>query len=249
MAPLLAVSGLGRSFRQGVRDVPVLSGVSFELYAGERLTITGRSGSGKSTLLNLLAGLDEPDQGRICWQLGDREWDLGRLDEDARTTLRRQHLGFVFQFFNLVPTLTALENVALLAELNGLADGLDRARARLERLGLGDRLHAFPETLSGGEQQRVAIARALVHAPAVILADEPTGNLDRETGDAVFAQLLEVVRAEQTALILVTHDPDLAAGGDRHLALGASAVAAEASGRDGRAPTGRARSAGGAPES
>ncbi|MCC5885781.1 MAG: ABC transporter ATP-binding protein [Gammaproteobacteria bacterium] len=217
---LLEVQAVARAFAQGGRRIPVLEQVSLELAAGQRLTITGRSGSGKSTLLNLMAGLDLPDAGRIIWQVAGRSWNLAELDETTRTAFRRRHLGFVFQFFNLVPTLTALENVALLAELNGLDDPFGRARWRLQRLGLGDREDAFPDTLSGGEQQRVAIARALVHEPAVILADEPTGNLDRETGDAVFAQLLEVLAEEDRALVLVTHDPELAAGGDAELALG-----------------------------
>lgn len=219
-AVLLEVEGVARAFAQGRRRIPVLENVSFALGTGERLTITGRSGSGKSTLLNLLAGLDQPDAGRIVWRVAGRDWNLAELDESTRTAFRRRHLGFVFQFFNLVPTLTALENVALLAELNGLSDPFGRARWRLQRLGLADREHAFPETLSGGEQQRVAIARALVHEPSVVLADEPTGNLDRATGDAVFAELLEVLSEEDRALVLVTHDPELAAGGDAELALG-----------------------------
>ncbi|HJL20521.1 MAG TPA: ABC transporter ATP-binding protein, partial [Sandaracinaceae bacterium LLY-WYZ-13_1] len=180
------------------------------------------SGSGKSTLLNLLAGLDAPDAGEIRWHVDGRDFVLGALDEDGRTRFRRRHLGFVFQFFNLVPTLTALENVAFLAELNGLADGEARARELLVRLGLEHRLDAWPGTLSGGEQQRVAIARALVHRPAVILADEPTGNLDRDTGDAVFAALLEAVAERGAALVLVTHDPVLAEAVDRRVELGRS---------------------------
>ncbi len=223
MAALLEVTGVSRSFLQGGRRISVLSDLSFSLEAGRRLTVTGRSGSGKSTLLNLLAGLDRPDAGSIRWQLSGRAWDPATLDERERTAFRRRHLGFVFQFFNLVPTLTARENVALMAELNGLDDAMERARQRLLRLGLDDRMDAFPETLSGGEQQRVAIARALVHEPAVVLADEPTGNLDRETGDAVFAELISVLAEEQRALVLVTHDPELALGGDGHLALGTRA--------------------------
>ncbi len=217
---LLEVEGLTRVFTQGDRRIPVLENVAFVLSPGQRLTITGRSGSGKSTLLNLLAGLDRPDAGHMVWRVAGRDWNLAELDETTRTAFRRRHLGFVFQFFNLVPTLTALENVALLAELNGLDDPFGRARWRLQRLGLADREDAFPDTLSGGEQQRVAIARALVHEPSVILADEPTGNLDRDTGDAVFAQLLEVLAEENRALVLVTHDPALAIGGDAELALG-----------------------------
>lgn len=221
-AALLEVEGVARAFAQGDQRIPILENVSLTLSPGERLTITGRSGSGKSTLLNLLAGLDHPDAGRINWRVAGRDWNLVGLDETTRTAFRRRHLGFVFQFFNLVPTLTALENVALLAELNGLDDPFGRARWRLARLGMTGRETAFPETLSGGEQQRVAIARALVHEPAVVLADEPTGNLDRETGDAVFAELLEVLAEEDRALVLVTHDRELAAGGDAELALGRS---------------------------
>ena len=219
MADLLHVSGLTRVFLQGDGRIPVLQDLNLQLRAGQRLTLTGRSGSGKSTLLNLLAGLDTPDAGAIRWYLQDAWQDIAGLTESARTDLRRQHMGFVFQFFNLVPTLTALENVALMAELNGQPDALGRARAQLLRLDLAHRLDAFPETLSGGEQQRVALARALVHRPAVILADEPTGNLDRASGETVFAQLLEAVAEQGTALILVTHDPELVSGSDLHLDL------------------------------
>ncbi len=226
MSRLLEVSQLTRVFPQGDRRVAVLEGLNLSLDAGTRLTLTGRSGSGKSTLLNLLAGLDQPDGGTVRWQLEGRWHHLGRLSESALTDLRRRCMGFVFQFFNLVPTLTALENVALMAELNGLPDGLARARRILDRLGLERRLDAFPEVLSGGEQQRVAIARALVHEPAVILADEPTGNLDRDTGALVFRQLLEAVTEQGAALILVTHDTELVAGSDQHLDLGGRAPAA-----------------------
>ena len=218
--PLLAVEQLSRSYLQAGARVPVLAELSFTLEAGRRLVLTGRSGSGKSTLLNLLAGLDAPDGGRVLWEVGGRTLDLGALDESARTVFRRRHVGFVFQFFNLVPTLTALENVALLAELNGLDAPLDRGRDHLVALGLGHRLGALPETLSGGEQQRVAIARALVHGPAAVLADEPTGNLDRDTGDAVFAELTERVRASGAALVLVTHDPELTRVADLRVDLG-----------------------------
>lgn len=219
-APLLRVSGLRRVFRQGGIATPVLADLELTLGAGEFLVLSGRSGSGKSTLLNLLAGLDRPDAGSVCWHPDGRDLVLEQLGEDARTRFRRRHIGFVFQFFNLVPTLSALENVALMAELNGLDAPLDRARMQLDALGLGARIDAFPETLSGGEQQRVAIARALVHAPAAILADEPTGNLDRATGDAVFAALTASARDSGAALILVTHDLALAAHADQHLELG-----------------------------
>lgn len=219
-APLLRVEGLCRSFAQGAAPVAVLERLDLELRAGQRLVLTGRSGSGKSTLLNLLAGLDRPDAGRIVWHLGGRDHALEQLGEGDRTALRRRHLGFVFQFFNLVPTLSALENVALMAELNGLDEPEERARAGLAAMGLSHRLHAMPETLSGGEQQRTAIARALVHAPSAVLADEPTGNLDRATGDAVFAELGAAIERSGAALVLVTHDLALAADADLHLDLG-----------------------------
>ncbi|HSG88581.1 MAG TPA: ABC transporter ATP-binding protein [Pseudomonadales bacterium] len=219
-APLLEVRGLAKAYRQGSAAVEVLHGLDLTLAPGQRLAISGRSGSGKSTLLNLLAGLDAPDAGAVLWTIDGRAFPLERLDEAARTAFRRRHVGFVFQFFNLVPTLTAAENVALMAELCGLDEPLERARAGLLAMGLGHRLDAWPETLSGGEQQRVAIARALVHAPAVVLADEPTGNLDRATGDAVFAELGAAVAASGAALVLVTHDLALAEGADLHLDLG-----------------------------
>ncbi len=217
---LLEVEKLTRRFAQGGSTVSVLDALSFSLEAGRRLVLTGRSGSGKSTLLNLLAGLDAPDAGSVRWQLAGETLELGRLSESERTAFRRRHVGFVFQFFNLVPTLTALENVALLAEMNDLDAPLDRARDGLVALGLGQRLEAFPETLSGGEQQRVAIARALVHGPAAVLADEPTGNLDRATGDAVFAELTERVAASGAALVLVTHDEELTRVADLRVDLG-----------------------------
>ena len=226
---LLTARGLTRRFETPAGErVTVLEALDLTLDAGEQLAITGRSGSGKSTLLNLLAGLDVPDAGSVCWDFGggagggpgEGAVDLARCDEARRTALRRRHIGFVFQFFNLVPTLSARENVALLAELNGLTDPLGRADALLDGLGLSARLDALPETLSGGEQQRVAIARALVHEPQVVLADEPTGNLDRATGDAVFEALLASVAASGAALVLVTHDEKLAGSTSRRVELG-----------------------------
>lgn len=217
---LLKVSGLTRRFAQGDGAVAVFEDFDLILESGQRLVLTGRSGSGKSTLLNLLAGLDRADAGTVCWSINGESCVLDSLKERDRTAFRRRHLGFVFQFFNLVPTLTAQENVALMAEMNALDAPLDRARDGLLALGLGHRLHALPETLSGGEQQRVAIARALVHTPAVVLADEPTGNLDRATGDAVFAAMTEAIGASGAALILVTHDPELTRIADVHVDLG-----------------------------
>ncbi|MCH2098225.1 MAG: ABC transporter ATP-binding protein [Pseudomonadales bacterium] len=217
---LLKVSGLTRRFAQGDGAVAVFEDFDLILESGQRLVLTGRSGSGKSTLLNLLAGLDRADAGTVCWSINGESCVLDALKERDRTAFRRRHLGFVFQFFNLVPTLTAQENVALMAEMNALDAPLDRARDGLLALGLGHRLNALPETLSGGEQQRVAIARALVHTPAVVLADEPTGNLDRATGDAVFAAMTEAIGASGAALILVTHDPELTRIADVHVDLG-----------------------------
>ena len=217
---LLEVRDLARRFVQGDGAVAVFEALDLVLEQGQRLVLTGRSGSGKSTLLNLLAGLDRADAGSVCWTIDGTRHELGALDERDRTAFRRRHLGFVFQFFNLVPTLSAQENVALMAEMNGLDAPLERARDGLVALGLGHRLHALPETLSGGEQQRVAIARALVHAPAVVLADEPTGNLDRATGDAVFAAMTDAIGVSGAALVLVTHDPELTRIADVHVDLG-----------------------------
>ena len=217
---LLEVRGLTRRFVQGEGAVAVFEDLDLVLECGQRLVLTGRSGSGKSTLLNLLAGLDRADAGAVRWTINGERCELGALHERDRTSFRRRHLGFVFQFFNLVPTLSAQENVALMAEMNGLDAPLDRARDGLVALGLGHRLHALPETLSGGEQQRVAIARALVHAPAVVLADEPTGNLDRATGDAVFAAMTDAIGCSGAALVLVTHDPELTRIADVHVDLG-----------------------------
>ena len=199
-------------------DAPVLRGVDLKLAAGERVAIVGESGSGKSTLLHLAAGLESPDSGRV-WLEGR---DLGRLDEVARTRLRRARVGIVFQSFHLIPTLTALENVALPLELAtdlGLAERTRRAHEWLAAAGLADKAGRDPEQLSGGEQQRVALARALVHGPALILADEPTGNLDSQTGEAVFELLLEQVRVTGCALLLVTHSAELAGRLDRVLTM------------------------------
>ncbi|WP_018867268.1 MULTISPECIES: ABC transporter ATP-binding protein [unclassified Thioalkalivibrio] len=196
----------------------VLHGVDFALRAGERVAIVGESGSGKSTLLHLAAGLEAAARGQV-YLTGQA---LAGLDEAARTRLRRGRVGIVFQSFHLIPTLTVLENVMLPLELaTDLSAGERRERAavQLEAVGLGDKSGRYPETLSGGEQQRVAIARALVHEPALILADEPTGNLDSRTGETVFALLLEQVRATGCSLLLVTHSHELAGRLDRVLTM------------------------------
>jgi putative ABC transport system ATP-binding protein len=195
----------------------ILDGVSFEVYAGEAVAIVGVSGSGKSTLLGLLAGLDTPTSGRV--HIDGR--DLFSLDEDGRAAFRARMLGFVFQSFQLLPAMTALENVMLPLELAGRRDARDAARLMLERVGLRERLEHYPKQLSGGEQQRVAIARAFVTQPALLLADEPTGNLDADTGRQVADLMFELNRERGTTLVLVTHDESLSQRCNRVLPLAA----------------------------
>jgi putative ABC transport system ATP-binding protein len=220
-APRLQVSDLTLTVGTGAAALTLLSGLSLTLAPGASLALTGRSGSGKSSLLHCLGGLLTPQEGTVTWQPeGAAPAILSAAEEGARAAFRRQHLGFVFQFFHLVPTLTALENVAFMAELAGLGAPRERAEAMLEAVGLADRRHAFPETLSGGEQQRVAVARALVHGPAAVLADEPTGNLDAQTAETVAEVLFTQTRVAGASLVLVTHDAALAAQADRTLALG-----------------------------
>jgi putative ABC transport system ATP-binding protein len=192
----------------------VVNDITFALAPGEFLAITGPSGSGKSTLLGLLAGLDQPRSGRISLA----GTDLGALDEDGRARLRREKVGFVFQAFQLIPTLTARENVEVPLELLGQAPGT-RAPELLARVGLGDRGHHYPAQLSGGEQQRVALARAFVNRPAILFADEPTGNLDAATGAIVVDLLRELNRELGTTIVLVTHDLELAAKAGRRIRL------------------------------
>jgi putative ABC transport system ATP-binding protein len=211
----LAVSELVKSFDEPGKRREVLRGASLSIEAGELVALVGRSGSGKSTLLNLVAGIDRPSSGRIA--IDDVE--VSALGERDRSIFRRRHIGFVFQFFNLIPTLTVEENVRLPLELGRAATRADRARARelLGAVGLGDRPAAFPDQLSGGEQQRVAIARALVHRPALLLADEPTGALDSETGSLVLRLLIELGRDGRTTVLLVTHSDEVARAADRTL--------------------------------
>ncbi len=201
----------------------IVKQVSFEVRAAEAVAIIGASGSGKSTLLGLLAGLDVPSSGRV-W-IGDEE--LFALSEDGRARLRGQMVGFVFQSFQLLPALTALENVMLPLELNGGADAEARARRMLDRVGLAERLGHYPRQLSGGEQQRVAVARAFVTEPKLLFADEPTGNLDSETGEQVIELLFEMNRERGTTLVLVTHDAELAKRCDRRLHISAGEITHE----------------------
>ncbi len=214
---LMSTRHLRRVYREGDRVHRVLDDVNLDIRGGECLALLGRSGSGKSTLLNLLGGIDRPDEGTIVFQ----GRPLHSLPERELTLFRRAYLGFIYQFFNLIPTLTVAENVRLPLELNGIGTHEigPRVARELDRVGLGDRHQAFPDQLSGGEQQRVAIARALIHRPRLVLADEPTGNLDAETGQQVLEMLTDLSRQEGRALVIVTHSLAVAETADRILTL------------------------------
>jgi lipoprotein-releasing system ATP-binding protein len=214
---VIAAKGLSKSFTEAGRRLDVLRGVDFAASSGDRIAIIGASGSGKTTLLQLLGGLDEPTAGEVT-VAGE---NMSRLGEAARGRLRNRALGFVYQFHHLLPEFSALENVAMPLLVRGEAPAVaaDQARQMLEQVGLGERLTHRPAKLSGGERQRTAVARALVTRPAVVLADEPTGNLDRPTGQRVFDLLLELNRSLSTSLIVVTHDAELAGRMDRILEL------------------------------
>ncbi len=212
---ILQVRNLTKSLRSGAGMIEILRGVSFEIPQGQFAVIMGASGSGKSTLLGLLAGLDTPTSGEVVID----GVEIGRMQEDKLAAIRGRKLGFVFQSYQLIPTLTALENVLLPHELHSREDGQPRAEFLLDSVGLASRRHHYPVQLSGGEQQRVALARAFMLRPPVILADEPTGNLDGATGDRVMQLLMDLNRSEGTTLLLVTHDPGLAALASRTILL------------------------------
>jgi putative ABC transport system ATP-binding protein len=210
---LVEIQNLSKQYQQGGRQRTILDAVNLQIHEGEFFVLLGKSGSGKSTLLNLISTIDTPDSGNIV--IGGT--DVTNLSERKRTLFRREEIGIVFQFFNLIPTLTVLENITLPRELGGMAHtkAAQTARDLLEQVGLGDRADSYPDKLSGGEQQRVAIARALAHEPALVLADEPTGNLDEDTGERVLEILLNLTRDAGRTLVMATHNPEIVPFADR----------------------------------
>ncbi|QRM90324.1 ATP-binding cassette domain-containing protein [Lacinutrix sp. WUR7] len=206
MPKILKITGLEKTYTSGNKELTVLHDISFAVEQGQTFSIVGPSGSGKTTLLGLCAGLDYPNAGTVelCGQ------DLNALNEDQRAQLRNKEVGFIFQNFQLLPTLTALENVSVPLELQGAKNATSKSMALLEKVGLTDRVHHYPSQLSGGEQQRVALARAFANAPSILFADEPTGNLDDETGEKVVQLLFELNKENGTTLVIITHDLELA---------------------------------------
>ncbi len=206
MSKILKITGLEKTYSSGNKQLTVLQNISFDVEKGQTFSIVGPSGSGKTTLLGICAGLDEPNSGSV--ELCGHE--LNSLNEDQRAQLRNKEVGFIFQNFQLLPTLTALENVSVPLELQGNKDAVKKSMALLDKVGLADRFHHYPSQLSGGEQQRVALARAFANSPSILFADEPTGNLDEETGEKVIQLLLELNKEAGTTLVIISHDLDLA---------------------------------------
>ncbi|WP_339832763.1 ABC transporter ATP-binding protein [uncultured Altibacter sp.] len=206
MSKILKIRGLEKTYSSGNKQLTVLQNISFDVEKGQTFSIVGPSGSGKTTLLGLCAGLDQPSAGTVelCGH------DLSTLNEDQRAQLRNEKVGFIFQNFQLLPTLTALENVSVPLELRGDIQAQQKSTTLLEKVGLGDRLHHYPSQLSGGEQQRVALARAFANTPAILFADEPTGNLDEETGENVIRLLFDLNKEAGTTLVIISHDLELA---------------------------------------
>ncbi|MBC3846358.1 ABC transporter ATP-binding protein [Winogradskyella echinorum] len=206
MSKILKINGLEKTYTSGNKQLTVLQNISFDVEKGQTFSIIGPSGSGKTTLLGICAGLDTPNAGSVelCG------YDLNTLSEDERAQLRNKEVGFIFQNFQLLPTLTALENVSVPLELQGAKHASKRGMELLEQVGLADRFHHYPSQLSGGEQQRVALARAFSNSPSILFADEPTGNLDEETGEKVIKLLFDLNKASNTTLVIVSHDLDLA---------------------------------------
>lgn len=227
---MLATTNLTKEYQSGDHRLTVLRDVTFTIEQGSFVAIVGPSGSGKTTLLGLLAGLDTPSRGTVL--LDDA--DLSKMDEDARARLRGEKVGFVFQSFQLIPTLTAIENVQVPLELRGEEGAVERARDVLQRVGLGDRLDHFPTQLSGGEQQRVAIARAFANRPRILFADEPTGNLDSDTGTRIVELLESLNRESGSTIVLVTHDLALAGRTRRIIRLSDGVVVSDAPTNGGR---------------
>ena len=206
MSKILKITGLEKTYSSGNKQLTVLQNISFDVEKGQTFSIVGPSGSGKTTLLGLCAGLDQPSAGTVelCG------YDLSTLNEDQRAQLRNENVGFIFQNFQLLPTLTAIENVSVPLELQGDKNATQKSRTLLDKVGLADRLHHYPSQLSGGEQQRVALARAFANAPAILFADEPTGNLDEDTGEKVIRLLFDLNKEAGTTLVIISHDLELA---------------------------------------